>query len=150
MEEFKKIFEWLSLAGIVYEDSDKQRQLGLDLIDEELSELYSGIMNGNKEEIKDGAVDLIWMILNNIVFNNITQEEFFDFLIKVRVSNFSKFCTDEETAIKTVEAYKTGTHPDKIGQEISCYYTKIDNYFIIKRFDDKVMKSIHYKKVSEI
>ncbi len=63
-------------------------------------------------------------------------------------SNFSKFCTSQDEADKTVEAYANGTHPNKNGEKIKCYHVKVGDYWIVKRVEDgKILKSINFKEV---
>jgi hypothetical protein len=73
-----------------------------------------------------------------------------EFLRLVETSNYSKFCQTIGEAEQTVEAYKNGTHWDKPGDIIDCYFEQVGVYFVILRKDGKVMKSISYKSLEQL
>lgn len=147
----KDVYEWLKVAGIEYQDTFQQRKLGLHLIEEENAELVRAVVIDDKQEIIDACVDLFWVVTNNLVFNNISLEEFEEYAQKVSYSNWSKFCISEEDAINTVKAYAEGTHPDKPGHQIECYWKQVGKLYVIYRTEDnKIMKSIFYETPQQV
>lgn len=149
MIDLNKIYKFLGISGARLGDNLKI-DLSLSLIDEELNELKQGCSNNDKEEIKDAIADLFFVIMNNAYFNNLNIQEIEDMYEKVCISNMSKFCTTVEEAEETVKHYLNGTHWDKPEVEIDCYYEKVGDYFIIKRNDGKILKSINYKPVNKL
>lgn len=143
----ERILEWCKLAGIEQKGDEHQFQLWKDLMFEELDETITGFMLNNKQEQLDGLADLIWVTCNWAHMNNL---DLMSMLEKVEKSNYSKFCTSTVEAIATIDAYKNGTHWDKPEIKIDCYYEKIGDYFIIKRNDGKILKSINYKPVNKL
>lgn len=59
-------------------------------------------------------------------------------------SNMSKFDTDEETAMKGVDAYQAGNHPHGVQQPLDCFLEPRENHYIIKRRGGKYLKSLNY------
>jgi len=99
---------------------------------------------GDLDEFRDACADMRVVMGNLIHFAGI-KEKFNEDFEEVMNSNFSKFCKTEQEAKDSVEAYILGTHPNKMGSVIDCYYEKVGEYWIIKRDkDNKVMKSIGY------
>jgi len=97
-------------------------------------------------ELRDACADMRVVLGNLIHFAGI-KEKFNEDFNEVMDSNFSKFCSTEEQAQESVEAYANGTHPNKMGEVIECYYEKVGDYWIIKRKNDnKVLKSIGFKE----
>lgn len=100
---------------------------------------------GDLMELRDACADLRVVLGNLIHFAGI-QDQFDKDFSEVMDSNFSKFCTTEQEAKASVDAYAQGTHPNKMGEVIECYHEKVGDYWIIKRkSDDKVLKSINFK-----
>lgn len=149
MIDLNKIYEFLEISGVKFGNKLKVN-LSISLIDEELIELKQGCINNDKEEIKDAIADLFVVLMNNAYYNNISIKEIEEMYNKVCISNKSKFCTSTVEASATVDAYKNGTHWDKLGTKIDCYYEKVGDYFIIKRNDGKILKSINYKPVNKL
>ena len=90
------------------------------------------------------------MELNNIMFNIwVLDKRIFAKFKQVLKSNYSKFTTDENIAIQSVEAYKNGTHPTKLGQNIDSYYKKVGDYYVIFKSNHKILKSINYKEPNQ-
>jgi predicted HAD superfamily Cof-like phosphohydrolase len=101
---------------------------------------------GDLIELRDACADLRVVMGNLIHFAGI-QDQFEKDFNEVMDSNFSKFCETEEEADKSVEAYASGTHPNKMGDVIECYHEKVGEYWIIKRkSDNKVLKSIGFRE----
>lgn len=149
MIDLNKIYKFLGISGARLGDNLKI-DLSLSLIDEELNELKQGCSNNDKEEIKDAIADLFFVIMNNAYFNNLNIEEIEDMYEKVCISNMSKFCTTVKEAEETVKHYLNGTHWDKVGTHIDCDWHKVDNYYVVKRNDGKILKSINYKPVNKL
>lgn len=147
MIDIEDVFKWLDVAGIQCEDSLSQRALGLSILDEEFKELWQGLVTGDKKEIMDGGTDFLWVFANNLRFHGISLEEFLEYAKKVSESNWSKFCSTLEEAQETIDAYQEGRHPNKPGECINCYFTKVGDKFVVYRHDGKVMKSINFKEV---
>lgn len=138
----KDIYEWLETAGQV---PDKRKvSLALDLVREELQELEDALFFDNREEVLDALEDLKWVLGNCAFFYGLSLEEINDYANKVSISNWSKFCTTQDMAEVTVDLYKKGEHPDKLGEKIDCYYERVGQFWIVKRTDGKILKSIYW------
>ena len=152
-EVIKDIHTWLETAKPEFGTKVKL-DLSVDLIKEELEELQFALKTNNREEILDASCDLIWVIENVTYYYGITPDEITDHLEKVRISNFSKFCLTLDQAKETVKAYATGTHPSKPLQSIETYYEYTNNeeypYVVLRKSDDKILKSLYYKDVSSL
>jgi predicted HAD superfamily Cof-like phosphohydrolase len=99
---------------------------------------------GDLDELRDACADMRVVMGNLIHFAGI-KDKFNEDFEEVMDSNFSKFCTTEEEAQESVDAYANGTHPNKMGAVIECHHVKVDDFWIIKRTkDNKVMKSIGF------
>lgn len=146
----KDIFDWLQTGGIKFENTPEQKNLGLNILKEEYEELVEGLIREDRNEILDGSVDEIWMIVNNLIFNGISYEEFMEYFQKVSMSNWSKYCTTQEAAEETVRSYMEGTHPNKMGQKIECYWECVKGIYVIKRMDGKILKSLYFTDVKDI
>lgn len=143
----ERILKWCKLAGVEQKGDDKQFNLWINLMKEELEETISATEDNNPEGILDGLADLIWVTCNWAHMNNL---DLVSMLKKVDESNYSKFCTSVEEAEKTVKHYLNGTHWDKLGIIIDCDWYKEGNYYIVKREDGKILKSINYKPVKSL
>lgn len=147
MNPFIQVNEWLSTANSEKPDFEDIKKWLI----EEIDELKEAINTNNTLEKYNAVADAIWILGNFIYYEKLSIGLLNQELEKVNLSNFTKFCKSEEEAIKTVEAYKNGTHPNKIGSFIDTYYVKNGNYFIIKRIsDNKIMKSINFKDTDKI
>lgn len=141
MNKTKTVYDWLKTAGMKFGDKSKLL-LALNLVKEEVEELSNAIMEDDLEEIKDAVIDLHYVTRNASYFAGISPEDLEEMWNKVTASNFSKFCTTEEEAIKTVEDYKK--------KGITTSYVKNGEYFVILRDDGKILKSINYKAVKDL
>lgn len=157
MNYFEKVFEWLVTAGVKPVQLDnrdlesiKKFQLLKDLIMEEFKELQEAFDNNDQDEFVDALVDLIWMVLNGVVFFGLVKP-FREKAQRVMLSNWTKFSQYRDAAAESVRLYIIGEHPTKLGDKISAYYEKVGKYFIIKRSsDNKVLKSMYYKEPNDI
>ena len=142
------VYDWLSTAG---QKPDKSKlKLASKLVSEEICELEDGCVTDNRTEVLDGLIDSFWVLLNVAFFYGITLEELESYQDKVSLSNWSKFCKSEQEAVDTCRAYTNGTHPDKPGLKIDCDYEKSGDWWVIKRSDGKILKSLNYVNVSNI
>ena len=143
MFNIKRVYQWLSLAGL--SPTENKQSLVHDLIEEERLELLDAQKNNNREEMLDAYVDLFWVVTNGLFFDGFTLEQFENHCKKVESQNFSKFCKTEEEALQTIELYKNGKHPNKIGDFIDCYYIKVGDFYpIFRKNDNKLLKSMYY------
>lgn len=68
----------------------------------------------------------------------------------VHMSNMSKICTTYAGAQSAVDAYAEGTHPYGNGIAVDTYINPHEDQFVIlRKSDDKVMKSLSWKKPGE-
>lgn len=144
----KDVYEWLEIAGQV--PSKSKVELAIKLIEEELEELKQAWSKGDRVEFLDAVIDLWWVTTNAAYFAAYPLEEVDKYASLVSVSNWSKFCKNEQEAINTLEAYRTGKHWDKPDEKIDCYYEKYGAWWIVKRTDGKILKSINYLPVKDL
>lgn len=149
----KDILDWVYTAYPSFKSRDVS-EVGLDdlalweeLMREEVEETKAAIMSNNKHELLDGIVDLMWITLNIAAMSGIDSKEIEDYVERVRDSNYSKFCSNEQDAATTVYLYLSGQHPTKPLEAINTYYKKVGEKYVIFREDGKIMKSFKYKKV---
>lgn len=141
------VFNWLDVSGAVH-GNDLMVPLAFDLVKEEVDELKEAITEGDKKEVMDAVVDIFWVTMNVAYFYGLDPKEIVEYFDKVSDSNWSKFTSDEQVAIATVEAYNSGTHPDKPGVIIPTTYTKEGIWYVIRNAETgKILKSINYKKL---
>lgn len=148
-QDVQNIHNWLNTAGHQFKDITKL-PLAISLVEEELQELKEAIQNNDEQEVIDAVIDLNWVINNVTYFQGILPLDIELYNELVSISNWSKFCSTEQEAIDSVEAYREGNHTDKIGVRIDAHYEKVGNYYVIKRYDGKVLKSLYYKSVTEL
>ena len=154
--DIKSILEWVYTAKpelrkrTIADITDKDITLIRDLVEEEISEGVDAILRMDKEGFKDAIVDSIWMILNLAAMGGLTSEEIEEYAKKVQESNDSKFCTNEADAVQCVFLYGMGQHPDKMLQSIDTFFKKIteNRYVILRKSDNKIMKSHLYKSLN--
>ncbi len=137
------IYEWLKTAGVKQEATFDQFLLWQELMLEEIGEMSEAYRNNDVEGMKDAFADILVVLTNWPYMANIPVEDLMRKIDHVSRSNWSKFCSSEDVAAHTVERYKSGTHPSKPGQEIDCYYEKSGDSWVVKRHDNKILKSIN-------
>lgn len=142
------IYNWLNTAGM--KPNSNKVPLAISLVDEEVAELKQGLVNNDREEILDSIVDIFWVTLNVAYFYGISVAEIEEYKAKVSQSNWSKFCKSEAEAIETVNAYRLGIHPDKLGVKIETRYVQSGNFWIVTNLQGKILKSINYKPVNSL
>lgn len=150
----KDILNWLYTAHPNWKDrrindiSNVELLLWQNLMNEEIFETKQGVMTLDKKELIDGVVDIIWIALNIGAMAGVRAEDLEEYVEKVRASNYSKFCDNEQDAETTVFQYLTGNHFDKPGESIKSYYKKVgDKYVIFRQEDNKILKSFKYEKL---
>lgn len=140
------IYEWLLIGGHQF-NNQSQLPLAINLVKEEVGEMIKGVEENNRAEILDGAIDSWWTICNTLYFAGFKLEEVVEMFEKVEKSNYSKYCKTREEAIASAEAYIKGEHPNKKGERIPAKYESTGNLeypYVVKRLDNKTMKSINY------
>ena len=96
-------------------------------------------------ELRDAVADMFVVNANIVYHFGINDQKDFEDVMK---SNNSKYCTTEEEAEATVQAYQSGTHWDKPNQVLNAFSEKVDNIYVIRNKDNgKILKSINYKPV---
>lgn len=142
------ILNWCKRAGIEQTGSQTQFNLWKTLMLEELVEADVAFKNDDTQEQTDAVCDLIWIALNWAHMNKL---DVVDLLKKVQSSNDSKFCYTMADAVKTVEAYNTGTHWDKPGVVVEAdFRLSGDVYVITRKSDGKILKSLKYLAVKDL
>ena len=144
----KDVYDWLETAG--QSPSEKKVELAIKLIEEELEELKEAWAKEDRVGFLDAVIDLWWVVTNASYFAAYPLEEVNKYAEKVSISNWSKFCTNEVKALETVKAYQDGTHWDKPDINIDCYYERHGAWWIVKRIDGKILKSINYIPVKDL
>lgn len=162
----EKIKDWAKTLGAPVRDIppndifEGEIALGWSLISEEAKEFLEHVINpvmpvnpNNevvfREEISaaqaaDDLGDLLWVTIRLMQQLGLNPDEVISEIYK---SNMSKICLTEEDAQKTCQLYAEGKHPNKMGEEIECYWKKIDNiYGVFRTSDNKVMKSYKFKE----
>ena len=143
------IYNWLSTSGFEFGD-ENNTSLAFELVNEELEELKYALHTNNTQEIYDACIDLKWVLGNVMYFNSIDLNKLKEYEELVSISNWSKFAKTEQEAINTIEAYRSATHPSKLGTRIDSYYEKVGDYYVIKRHDGKILKSLLYTSVDQL
>lgn len=120
-------------------------ELAISLIEEELAELKAAVKAKDEMEVKDALVDIGYVLNAFIVragYHNMYNNDY----AMVHRANMSKLCKSEEEAKRTVDAYRTGTHPHKPGVKIDCYYERTDDdaWAVFRSSDKKYLKSINW------
>jgi predicted HAD superfamily Cof-like phosphohydrolase len=159
VEEFHETFEHPINDEKV--NDEKLKKLRVKLIFEELDELstamgssemmkelcetylknYSESKEYDKVETLDAFCDLQYVLSGAIIslgYKDVFNEAFDD----VHKSNMTKMCETKEIAEKTVEYYKK-----EKGEKLRIDIVPKNDGYILKREDDKVLKSISYSPV---
>lgn len=123
-------------------------------VTEEINEFAHAVINNDKREQLNAVVDAIWILSNLAFFAGLKIEDINKEAELVKLSNFSKFCKSEQEAIDTVNMYKEGTHPNKLGIKWFTYYKPTGNpeypFAIFKVSDDKILKSINFVDTNQL
>jgi hypothetical protein len=179
MIDINTTYEWLEIAGKgVYPKDSSLLNLAPILVLEELTETVEAIgsdaTDGYIKALKDSIVRLeskvhphkpdmrslrdgiadLYVTVTNIAYGSGIAvwgiERDYD---RVMDSNFTKFCYTEEEAEATVQAYRNGTHPNKLGECIETQWKLSDEpdaegrgVYIITSLAGKILKSINYEE----
>lgn len=119
--------------------SKERCELRINLIQEELDELKEAVKNNDIVEIADAFTDIQY-VLSGALLEFGMANKFEELFNEVHSSNMSKTCDTIQEAEKTVDMYlqKDGTE--------SYIKEKGNKYFVYRSSDNKVLKSINYRK----
>jgi CBS domain containing-hemolysin-like protein len=117
----KKTIEWLNTANFSKPDLENV----IEWINSELNEIRDAEKAKDIEGIKDGIADAQIFLENLLYKYDIDPKDQKRYYNAVQKSNFSKYCKTEKEAIQTVNAYRNGTHPDKVGFIILMVFTSL-------------------------
>ena len=137
--EFHRTFKHPVLENPAIPSKDRC-SLRVSLLSEEVAELQVAIENNDLIEIADALCDIQY-VLSGAVLEFGLGQKFKPLFDEVQRSNMSKACTTEEEAVETVAFYER--------QGTECYYTKVDDKFLVyRKGDNKTLKSINYSPVN--
>jgi len=148
----RRVLNWLKLAKGSMPDkftipNKDTIELWYRIQKEELDETYKALLEGNIAEVKDGIQDQRVVLGNLVYFCGYSIEDYENDFNKVMDSNFSKFCKSVGEAEETCDLYLMGQHPNLMGTKVECYYKKmLDYYIILRKSDDKIMKSVGFQE----
>lgn len=150
MSEFKRATEWDAMAGNIPTTQDLNdifTQRSIDLVKEEYeTELLPFYDEGNLIEVLDAIGDS-FKVLSQLAYSlQVDPEELFK---EVNDSNYSKFCYNEEDAIKSVEQYNSDERYHSVHYELINGLYAIFGYKVgedTATSKAKVLKGIHYRK----
>jgi len=137
MTNFELIKHWNEVAGVTPPSPPNcESSLAIELIKEEVIELLYAVHVNDMVEVADALGDILVVVYGACVRFGLDA----DFIVReVMASNFSKFCTDEEEAKASVEAYAA--------DGVESYYKQEKHLYIIHRkSDNKILKSIKFFK----
>jgi hypothetical protein len=117
--------------------TDSRKEFRMALIKEEVGELETALAADNKKEEVDAIIDSIYVLVGLAVERGY-HKNLSEAWGKIQESNMSKFCETEEIAKDTVAHYKRRNQ--------DCSYEQVGSYWVVKRPDGKVLKSILWKK----
>lgn len=173
--ENMSVAQWASICNIPQEQFLGQ----VKVLVQELTEILDGVVKKNPQEVMDGVTDVDWMfdmvnalldkglnsVLGNVdfaserdelhriiesVYPGLMEQYFEDFKTSVLESNYSKFCTTEEDAGKSVLMYSSMGVEAKIRPSMGYYviYSVKDQVGSdgVSYSKDKILKGINYKK----
>lgn len=93
----------------------------------------------NYVEVVDAYADIMYILAGSIISNGL-EEIFNEAFRRVHESNMSKACKTIEEAEETVRAY--------LKDGVRAYFEEFNGLYIVyRKQDNKVLKSINYKKV---
>jgi predicted HAD superfamily Cof-like phosphohydrolase len=127
----------------IFDTRPDRVSLRLALIEEEVRELKQAIEEKNFTEVIDALSDILYVTYGAGAEFGINLDKTFDL---VHESNMTKFCTNENDAIATVEWYKE----NEANRYKNPAYRKVDGkdqWVIYDADTDKILKSIKYHPV---
>jgi NTP pyrophosphatase (non-canonical NTP hydrolase) len=135
IEHWSTVFGLPVLKEETYPPEDRA-SLAINLIQEELYETIEAIAKKDSVEIKDGLGDLLWVTVRAMMEFGIDPHST---IKEIYNSNMSKADDTEEDASATQAYYTT------LGTET--YQKLVGSYYITyRKFDNKVLKSIRFRK----
>jgi NTP pyrophosphatase (non-canonical NTP hydrolase) len=138
-EEFKQdVYAFNEIAGKDKSASLEDLAQQFNLIAEEVNEIADGLENNNPEEVLDGVVDTLVVVLGMAQKLEALGFDVQKALHKTCVNNFSKFPEAEDAAIETVQMYHNK------GVKVSVEYNSEYEMFVIKDENGKVRKPVYY------
>lgn len=142
MNIFEKIREFCMVGGQpapteVTQITEERKTFRLSLIKEEFEELMKAVEENDEIEERDAIIDMIY-VLGGLAVERGYSDLLDDDFNMVHDNNMSKFCRDEEDARLTVAHYKR--------QNVNCSYEQHGEFYVVKREDGKILKSITWRK----
>jgi len=142
MEIFKNTHEWLAEAKPTKPKFSDIRKW----INEELDEFEEAVLNNNINEMYDAVIDANIFLANISYAYSLSPNILSRYANAIHESNLTKFCKSEAEAIETVQAYKSGTHPNKPGTKLeAAFRVGNDNWIVYNVADNKILKSINFE-----
>jgi predicted HAD superfamily Cof-like phosphohydrolase len=139
VEKFHKLFDCPILDSPTIIDEDRFN-LRVNLIKEELQELVDAHNNKDLVEVFDALCDLQY-VLSGAILELGCSQWFDDAFLEVHASNMSKACGNIREAEETVQYYKE--HKDTEAYIVP----KGNKYLVLRKSDNKVLKSVNYQAV---
>lgn len=136
VSEFHTLFDAPILSEPQIPSLDRAN-LRVSLIQEELNELKDALANNDLTEVVDALTDLQYVLSGSILEFGL-GDRFANVFAEVHRSNMSKACHSLQEAEATVEYYKTEKSTE------SYIVPKWDQYLVLRKEDNKVLKSINY------
>lgn len=151
MTELRRAQQWDEIAGNFPSETqdlgDPYVTLSFDLVREEWFELNDGMADNDVKEALDACGDLLKVVSQLCYSLDVDAESL---LHEVNNSNFSKFCTTEEDAKKSVHSYFNDERYHNV------FYKKVGSVYVIFGYKvgqvadeatkPKVLKGIHYRE----
>jgi NTP pyrophosphatase (non-canonical NTP hydrolase) len=114
---------------------ERENDLAIKLIDEELAEVKKALAEDNLIEMADGFGDLFWVVVRAMQRAGVDVDKT---ISAIYDSNMSKLATSKEEAEQSVAKYAE--------QGVEAGYTKVGKkyYKIFRKSDNKVLKSVNF------
>jgi len=143
-EQIDGVRAFMKLAGQPISDkptliSKSRSELRYNLGKEELDEYSTACEENDLVEVADALGDQLYILLGTFLEHGL-QEHAEGIFKEIQNSNMSKFHETE------VEANATLMYHEKNG--VKCITEKVEEIFVVKNRDGKVMKNISYKRVN--
>lgn len=108
------------------------------LIEEETKEIKDGLDENNVKEVLDGAIDVMVVTLGLLQKLEYMGVDVNKAMRDTAANNLTKFVTHELDAIRTAQHY------EQEGIPVSVEYNKEGDCFVIKNWNDKIMKPLGF------
>lgn len=114
---------------------ERENDLAIKLIDEELAEVKKALYEENLTEMVDGFGDLLWVVIRAMQSAGVDVDKTISAIYE---SNMSKLATSKEEAEQSVAKYAE--------QGVEAGYTRVGKkyYKIFRKSDNKVLKSVNF------